>query len=144
HSARNTEEEWPWFVGLLGGTTFADHPAPQMATVNVLVADHLATNGVPNPWSRFDEWYNFDAQPSPTVQVLLNLDETSYSGGTMGAEHPIAWGLYYDGGRSIYTALGHTIESWAEPEFLAHVEGAIEWASFGGPGGGSSTSGEDS
>lgn len=140
HSASNTEEEWLWFVGLLGGTTFADHPAPQDATIHVAVADHLATMGLPDPWVRFDEWYNFDSQPSATVEVLLRLDETTYTGGTMGADHPIAWAHHYEGGRAFYTALGHTNESWAEPEFLAHVEGAIEWASIGDPVGGESGS----
>jgi type 1 glutamine amidotransferase len=46
----------------------------------------------------------------------------------MGADHPIAWFHTYEGGRSFYTALGHTRESYSEPAFLAHVEGGIEWA----------------
>jgi cytochrome c len=140
HSATNTEEEWPWFVGLLG-TTFSDHPAPQTATIHVEDAAHEATQGVPDPWVRFDEWYNFDSDPSAAVNVLLWLDESSYTGGTMGESHPIAWAHEYDGGRSFYTALGHTIEAWSEPEFLAHVAGGIEWAGTPAMTGGDSSSG---
>jgi type 1 glutamine amidotransferase len=139
HSASNTEEDWPWFVGLLG-TTFADHPAQQTATVHVADASHPSTMHLVDPWVRFDEWYNFDSNPSDTVDVLLRLDETTYEGGTMGRDHPIAWAHEYDGGRSFYTGLGHTIESWSEPEFLAHVEGAIEWAADAAPVGGESSS----
>jgi len=140
HSASNTEEDWPWFVGLLG-TTFADHPAQQTATVHVADASHPSTMHLVDPWVRFDEWYNFDSNPSGTVDVLLRLDETTYEGGTMGRDHPIAWAHEYDGGRSFYTGLGHTIESWSEPDFLAHVEGGIAWAASGEPVGGDSSTG---
>ena len=63
--------------------------------------------------------------------MLLTLDEGSYDpgDGAMGADHPIAWYHEFDGGRAFYTALGHTSESYAEPEFLQHLAGAIEWAS---------------
>jgi type 1 glutamine amidotransferase len=69
------------------------------------------------------------------VQVVLSLDEAYYA--TVGApadqfimdgDHPIAWYHEYDGGRAFYTGLGHTAESYAEPAFLAHVAGGIEWA----------------
>ena len=46
----------------------------------------------------------------------------------MGADHPIAWWHDYDGGRSWYTALGHTSESYYEPLFLAHLWGGITYA----------------
>jgi hypothetical protein len=63
------------------------------------------------------------------VQVLLSLDEGSYDagGGAMG-DHPISWYHGHAGGRSFYTALGHTKESWAEAAFVEHVAGGITWA----------------
>jgi len=67
----------------------------------------------------------------PTVHVLATLDETSYSGGKMGADHPIAWCQAIDGGRSWYTAMGHTSESYAEPLFRLHLLGGIESAAGG-------------
>jgi hypothetical protein len=67
--------------------------------------------------------------PRQEVVVLLSLDEASYApGGTAMGDHPIAWYKGWDGGRSFHTALGHTEESWAEPAFLDHVWGGIEWA----------------
>jgi type 1 glutamine amidotransferase len=62
------------------------------------------------------------------VTVLLTIDEGSYSGGSMGENHPMSWHQPYDGGRSWYTALGHTDESYAEPLFRAHLAGGILWA----------------
>jgi type 1 glutamine amidotransferase len=60
--------------------------------------------------------------------VLLRIDESSYNGGTMGENHPMAWCHAYDGGRAWYTALGHTKESYSDPLFLQHVWGGIAWA----------------
>jgi len=34
------------------------------------------------------------------------VDEKTYKGGVMGADHPIAWYHEYDGGRAWYTAMG--------------------------------------
>ena len=60
--------------------------------------------------------------------MLVTLDEASYSGGKMGYDHPIAWCQAIDGGRSWYTAMGHTSESYAEPLFRLHLLGGIETA----------------
>ena len=46
----------------------------------------------------------------------------------MGANHPIAWYHTFDGGRSWYTAMGHTSASYSEPLFLAHLWGGILYA----------------
>ena len=50
------------------------------------------------------------------MHVLATIDESTYDGGGMGADHPIAWWHEYDGGRAWYTAGGHTDEAWSEPD----------------------------
>jgi len=45
----------------------------------------------------------------------------------MGADHPVAWCHEYGGGRCFYTALGHAARTFAEPAFLRHLGGALEW-----------------
>jgi type 1 glutamine amidotransferase len=126
HSASDTEYGWPWYGGLVGAY-FDNHPAIQPAVVQVVGAAHPSTAGLPASWSRTDEWYNFRRAPEG-VEVLLRLDEGSYSGGTMGDNHPIAWCHTYTGGRSWYTGLGHTSESYADPLFQQHLLGGIRWA----------------
>nr|WP_239160435.1 ThuA domain-containing protein [Virgisporangium ochraceum] len=129
HSASDTEYQWPWY-GELVGAYFTSHPANQTATVKVEDPAHPSTSGLPARWSRFDEWYNYQSNPRGDVHVLASLDETSYSpgAGAMGADHPIAWCRDYDGGRSWYTGMGHTIESFADPQFRGHVLGGIRTA----------------
>ena len=60
--------------------------------------------------------------------MLATLDETTYTGGVDGVDHPTAWCHSYDGGRSWYTGGGHTNESYAEPDFRQHLLGGIKWA----------------
>jgi cytochrome c len=126
HSATDTEYGWSWFGGLVGGY-FNGHPHIQDATLQVKDRNHLSTKHLGETWQRKDEWYNFK-NLNPNVNVLLNLDESSYQGGTNGAEHPAAWYHEYDGGRAFYTAGGHTKESYAEPDFLKHLLGGIQYA----------------
>jgi cytochrome c len=127
HSASDTEYGWPWY-GRLVGTWFASHPPIQRATVHIANPDHPSMKGVPALWERTDEWYNFRRNPRGAVQILATLDEATYSGGAMGADHPISWCQTIDGGRSWYTAMGHTKESYDEPLFRLHLLGGIESA----------------
>jgi type 1 glutamine amidotransferase len=133
HSATDTEYDWP-FYGRLVGEYFAGHPNVQPATVRVEDRGHPATASLPVAWPRTDEWYNFRTNPRGRVHVLATLDEGTYSGGSMGADHPIAWCQEIAGGRAIYTAGGHTRESYTEPLFVAHLAGAVRWAAGLEPG----------
>jgi type 1 glutamine amidotransferase len=129
HSASDTEFGWPWYHALLGAT-FKSHPAIQQATVTIADTAHASTRDLPNPWIRTDEWYNFTAQPTG-VTLLAQVEESTYTGGTMGTVHPVSWYHTYDGGRAWYTAMGHTACSYAERVFLDHLLGGIEWAAGG-------------
>ncbi len=127
HSAADTEYDWP-FYGTLMGAYFLSHPDIQQASVDIEIADHPATVGLPSPWPRTDEWYNFQTNPRPNVTVLATVDESTYTGGTMGADHPITWSHPTGGGgRAFYTAMGHTDESYCDPLFRHLLVGALRW-----------------
>jgi hypothetical protein len=79
-------------------------------------------------WTRTDEWYNFRSNPRADVKVLATLDESTLRGGEMQGDHPISWYHEFDGGRSWYTAMGHTKETFTDPLFLMHLLGGIEYA----------------
>jgi type 1 glutamine amidotransferase len=127
HAAADTEYDWP-FYGALIGAYFSGHPDIQSATIQVEDAGHPSTSSLPRAWMRRDEWYNFQRNPRGAVTVLATLDERTYAGGTMGPDHPVMWFHTYEGGRSWYTAGGHTSESFSEALFADHLGKAIVWA----------------
>lgn len=133
HAASDGDYKWDFYVALVGGM-FKNHatqdPATNVALLRVEDPAHPATAALGAQWMRSDEWYNFKDNPRSRVHVLLSLDESNnYLGQPrMNGDHPVAWCQEYAGGRSFYTALGHTSESFAEPLFRKHLAGGIAWA----------------
>lgn len=125
HSATDTEYDWPWYGSCIGGY-FNGHPKQQEAVIQILDNNHPSTKHLGKEWVKWDEWYNYK-NLSPDIEVLANLDETSYEGGTNGKYHPISWHQEYDGGKMFYTGLGHTEESFTDELFLQHVWGGVEY-----------------
>lgn len=132
HSATVTELDWPWYLEL-AGAYFKGHPAgtPE-GRVEVLDPAHPATRHLPQVFTRNEEWYSFDRQPTALAgtRVVLGVDEESYgppSSLRMGT-HPVAWHREVGQGRAFQTALGHSAESYVDPAFLEHVAGAVDWA----------------
>jgi cytochrome c len=127
HSATDTEYDWPWYNQLVGAQ-FASHPpGTPRATLNIIRRGHPATDSLPDKWVRNDEWYNFK-NLNNKVNVLITIDEKTYTGGTNGDFHPMSWYHDFDGGRAFYTAGGHTRESFSEPLFVKHVTGGFLYA----------------
>jgi len=133
HSAIETEPNWPFLTDLLG-TRATGASAVTSATIKVADRVHPAGGSLPEYWTRTDQWYNFAADVRGAAHVLATLDENTYSGGTMGHDHPVMWCKDYRGGRSFYTAGGDTSATYSEGAFRAHLAGAIRWAA--GVGGG--------
>jgi cytochrome c len=85
---------------------------------------------MPDEFERTDEFYSFK-DISPKINVVLKIDEKSYVGGKNPDFHPMSWYQEFDGGRSFYTAMGHTDESFAEPLFLNHLWAGINYTAGG-------------
>ena len=127
HSAIETEPGWEFLTDALGARATGSS-AVTSATVKVADRVHVASESLPEYWTRTDQWYNFDRNVRGFSHVLATVDETTYSGGTMHPDHPVAWCKDYQGGRSFYIAGGHTSASFSEPGFRRHLGGAIQWA----------------
>ncbi len=132
HAASDTEYDWGWY-GQLAGAYFLDHPADpnvQTGTFVVEQKDHWATRGMPDTFEKTDEFYSF-YNISPHINVVLSVDESTYTGGSNGDNHPMSWYREFDGGRSFYTAMGHTSETFSEELFLNHLWAGINYAAGG-------------
>ena len=128
HAAADTEHQgdWYWYRNLVGGV-FASHPAVQEARLTVIDRTHPSTLSLPDTFLHTEEWYNFRDLYEYRTDVLT-VDELSYEGGEHGDHHPISWYHEYDGGRSFYTALGHTEEAFSEPLIRQHLLGGLVYA----------------
>jgi len=136
HAASDTEYAWEWYDHMLG-THFRDHPLyPEhtpVAEIITDVRDHPTTKHLPAKWRRADEWYNFkqSVRGKDSIQVLLTLNEATYKATwpkAMGGDHPISWTNKVGKGRIFYTGMGHTNETFTDPNAMPHIVAGIEWA----------------
>lgn len=128
HSAADTEYYWPWYNSLLGAH-LSSHPTRlQTAILNVVDRKHISTRHLPEKWILYDEWYNYNRTLWGDVHVLLAIDESSYIGGENGKFHPMSWYRNFDGGRSFFTEMSHTNETYNDPFYLQHLLGGILYA----------------
>src|SRR5919108_4679366 len=127
HSAIETEPDWSFYDDLLGARATDEAPLGE-ATIKVADRVHDASRTLPERWVRSDRFYNFDSNVRGRFHVLATVDETTYTGGTMGFDHPYAWCKDTQGGRAFYTGGGDTAASFSEPHFRTHLVGALDWA----------------
>lgn len=124
------------FIEMLGGE-FLTHGA--QCTVNCIVDDpaHSAVNHLGEVWTIHDEIYILTNNSRENVRVLLSLnayppDGSAHAG--QPGDHLIAWVKRYGLGRVFYTALGHRIDVWENPQFQEHMLGGIKWSLGLAPG----------
>lgn len=128
HSASDTEYEWPFYARLVGAHFMSHPPGAPEAEVKIEDRRHQTTRMLPPVWRRKDEWYDFKQNPRGKVKVLATVDESTYPGGKMGADHPVIWCHETERGRAWYTAMGHTQDSYREPLFLDKLHQGILWS----------------
>ncbi len=139
----NSHAAWTWYTAELIGANFIGHPMDpqfQKATLNIEDRTHPATKHLSDTWARTDEWYSYDKSPrKPGLKVLATLDEATYKPGSfglfgkgtslaMGKDHPAIWTHCVGKGRVLYSILGHTAETFVEPENVQSLEGSLNWA----------------
>lgn len=121
------EGDWPWYAEALG-TTFTQHTPVVPGVIHIEDTNNPSTAKLPRAWRHAEEWYFFSSDPRDHAHVLATFDEASVFGRAINPDHPITWCREQGKGRVWYTALGHTDECYAEPEFQALVLGGIDWA----------------
>ncbi|MFD0431271.1 ThuA domain-containing protein [Streptomyces zhihengii] len=131
HDAARTEPYSDWFTGLIGARPTGAPSSTQRAVVEVGDRAHPATSALPLEWKRPDKWFNWAKNPSGSVHTVARVKESSYKPADKanGWDHPISWCRDYDGGRSFYTGMGGTVDSFAEADFRDHLRGALAWTS---------------
>jgi uncharacterized protein len=123
---------WHWFSNFMGGIRWKGYIAGfATATVHLERDDHPVLRGLP---AQFvidkDEWYIYDKDPRPNVEVLATVDEASYSPASeikMG-DHPVIWSNTHFGARNVYIQMGHRPELFNNVVYTRLLRNAISWA----------------
>lgn len=129
HAPADAERSWPWYGRMIGAyfRSHPDNPNVQKGTYQLTSKSSVLLDSLPERFEREDEFYDFDMM-NPEVQILVTIDENTYQGGKTGDNHPAVWYHNFDGGRSFYTAMGHTPESYKDPFFLRILSDGIGYA----------------
>ena len=133
HAALDTNYKWPEYGEMIGGW-FDQHPwmTFQAPIVNE-APDFPAVRHFPHAFVKFDEIYQPKEWSRDKVNVLLSLDPTklNYENNPrihrMDHDFPVAWSKMYGKGRVFYSTLGHTEESWQDPDIRTMYFEAIKW-----------------
>jgi type 1 glutamine amidotransferase len=124
---------WHWFSDFMGGIRFQNYIVQKAAgTVRIEAPEHPVMKGVRQSFTiPDDEWYTFDRNPRPNVQVLANVDESSYRPASdikMG-DHPVIWTNPHKPARNVYFLIGHSGLLFNSKDFTTMFSNAIQWAS---------------
>jgi type 1 glutamine amidotransferase len=131
HSATDTFHSaslWQWYMDMIGAkfVNHSNYPTPGSASIKQGVTHPILTqSALPNPWSRSEEWYTFDRDPTnlPGFTVLLIVHDSAFP------DRPNAW--VHDmpgGGRVFYSASGHDVSAFKDASFMKFVITGIKWA----------------
>jgi type 1 glutamine amidotransferase len=134
HAALDTNYTWPEYGEMIGGW-FDQHP---WMTFNAPIVNEdpsfPAVRHFPAAFVKYDEIYQPKDWQRDKVNVLLSLDPSklNYDNNPRihRADHdfPVAWTKMYGKGRVFYSTLGHTEESWDDPDIRTMYFEAIKWA----------------
>jgi type 1 glutamine amidotransferase len=125
HSATDTEEGWAFYKEVTGqyynGHVNANTPGAIQFEADMLQFPALV--GIPNPWQRNEEWYNFNS-----FQEWSTKEGFKVLGRKQVDNQPIMWIREFGNWRSFYTAIGHDAAVFRDPAVKQHLTGGIMWA----------------
>ena len=132
HAALDTNFKWPEYGEMIGGW-FDQHP---WLTFNAPIINEdpsfPAVRHFPKAFVKYDEIYQAKEWSRDKVNVLLSLDPAKLNYANPGIDRTdhdfaVAWAKMYGKGRVFYSTLGHTEESWEDPDIRKMYFEAIKW-----------------
>ena len=133
HAALDTNYKWPEYGEMIGGW-FDQHP---WMTFNAPIINEdpnfPAVRHFPKGFVKWDEIYQPKEWSREKVSVLLSLDPAKLNYENNPRIHrtdhdfAVAWAKMHGKGRVFYSTLGHTQESWRDPDIRKMYFEAIKW-----------------
>ena len=132
HAALDTNYKWLEYGEMIGGW-FDEHPWGRFnAPVVNEDPEFPAVRHLPREFVKYDEIYQPKEWSRDKVHVLLSLDpaKLNYNNPRVHRQDhdfAVAWDKMYGKGRVFYSTLGHTQESWSDPDIRKMYFEAIKW-----------------
>jgi type 1 glutamine amidotransferase len=134
HASADSNYKWEGYNQLTGGW-FDEHPWTTFDAPIVLEdPDFPAVRHFPKAFLKRDEIYQLKNWSRDNLNVLLRLDETKLNYENNPRIHradrdfAVAYAKMFGKGRVFYSTLGHTNESWDDPDISKMYFEAIRWA----------------
>lgn len=134
HAALDTNYTWPEYGEMIGGW-FDQHP---WGTFDAPIINEEPGSPIvkqfPKAFTKRDEIYQPTDWSRDKVNVLLSLDPAKLNYANNDRVHradhdfAVAWTKMYGKGRVFYSTLGHTTESWDDPDIRTMYFEGIKWA----------------
>lgn len=122
---------WDWFSDFMGKIRFKNYIAGKSdGTVEVENRLHPVMKDIPSTFViPDDEWYTYETNPRPNVQVLAHVDEASYTQRTdiKMDDHPVIWTNPNKRARNIYFQFGHSQLLLENAAFIRMLENSLHW-----------------
>ena len=127
HSATDTANSWSFYKELTGQYYNLHEICCSQANIqwDQAALNHPTVRGLPSPWTRSEEWYNFDqnavwsAKPGFTILSRVTVANKS---------RPVSYVREFGNFRSFYTSLGHEGVVFQDANVKKHVTAGIMWA----------------
>lgn len=134
HGALDANYSWPGYADMFGAgfgghpLNTLEHPTVAFPLVNE-APDSPITRHFPQYFAEQNELYVPKNFSRSNVDVLLRIDQDRIATGPAGtSDIAIAWTRAYGKGRVFYSSIGHTKQSWTDPDVRKMYLEAIRWS----------------
>jgi uncharacterized protein len=127
HGATDSAKTWQFYKEITGQYYDGHDPCCAMAQMQFTATGqtHVVAKGLPNPWSRSEEWYKFASYTDWSSKAGFTVLSTVTNGG---ATRPVSYVREWGNFRAFYTSLGHEDGPYSDANVIKHVSAGIMWA----------------
>jgi type 1 glutamine amidotransferase len=128
HGATDSGQSWEFYKEITGQYYDLHDPCCANAQIQWTAAGqtHPAGKGLPNPWSRSEEWYKFNRYSDWSTKAGFTVLNTVQTGG--GGTRPVSFVREWGNFRAFYTSIGHEDGPYSDADVIKHVTQGIMWA----------------
>lgn len=151
HGAMDHGDTWKWYTDNMALSKFSGHSGWCDAPNSMVMVDTVKTNGVlraakpeyasllsvlpKTKWNWCDEWYAFTSNPRNLVDMLITIDEKSFTPSNIMGDHPVTWALKMPvgptgkQGKYFYSSRGHDTPAFADVNTKSMIHFGLCWSS---------------